>query len=274
MTQKIRIGNRYFERKGHTYVMGILNVTPDSFSDGGKYNTMDKALYHVQEMVDAGADVLDIGGESTRPGYQMLSDEAEIDRVAQCISEIKRRWDIPISLDTYKANVAKAGIQAGADMINDIWGLQYDPAMVKVIAENDVAVCLMHNQKQPCGEDVMTDVCQGLQKSLSIAIQGGIAADKILLDPGIGFVKSPQQNLVVLHRLQQLHSLDFPLLLGVSKKSVIGLALDLPVGEREEGTLATTVWAVVNGVSFVRVHDVQANRRAIRMMECIQKEHI
>lgn len=265
----MKIGNREFDIKKHTYVMGILNVTPDSFSDGGKWIQRDKALKHVEEMLNEGMDIVDIGGESTRPGYTQISEEEEIQRVVPVIEAVKQNFDVPISLDTYKAKVASAGITAGADLINDIWGLKYERNMAQVIAESGVACCLMHNRKEMNYENFMQDVAADLQESIALAKQAGISEDKIILDPGVGFAKSYDNNLEVIHSLEQLKSLGYPLLLGTSRKSVIGLALDLPASERVEGTLVTTVFGVLKGCAFVRVHDIKENVRAIRMAEAI-----
>lgn len=265
----MRIGNREFETKGHTYVMGILNVTPDSFSDGGKWNQKDLALRRAEEMIAQGADILDIGGESTRPGYERISDQEEINRVTPVIEKIKANLDIPISLDTYKSAVAEAGIRAGADMINDIWGLKYDPLMGKVIGMNEVPCCLMHNRKNSEYENFMEDVAADLAETIRLANLAGISDACIILDPGVGFAKSYEQNLEIINHMEELNRFGYPLLLGCSRKSVIGLTLDLPVEQRLEGTLVTTVMAVQKGCSFVRVHDVEANVRAIRMTEAI-----
>lgn len=266
----MRIGNREFENHGKTYVMGILNVTPDSFSDGGRWNTLDAALKHAQEMKEQGADILDIGGESTRPGYTKISCEEEIERVAPVIEAVKARIEIPISIDTYKAPVARAAIVAGADLINDIWGLKADSEMAALIAETGAACCLMHNRKEAVYNDYIPDVLTDLQESLTLADQAGIDRSRVILDPGIGFAKSLEQNLILMNHLEVLHTLGLPILLGTSRKSMIGLTLNLPSDQREEGTLVTTVMAVEKGCMFVRVHNVQANARAIRMTEAIR----
>lgn len=266
----MRIGNREFENHGKTYVMGILNVTPDSFSDGGRWNTLDAALKHAQEMKEQGADILDIGGESTRPGYTKISCEEEIERVAPVIEAVKARIEIPISIDTYKAPVARAAIVAGADLINDIWGLKADSEMAALIAETGAACCLMHNRKEAVYNDYIPDVLTDLQESLTLADQAGIDRSRVILDPGIGFAKSLEQNLILMNHLEVLHTLGCPILLGTSRKSMIGLTLNLPSDQREEGTLVTTVMAVEKGCMFVRVHNVQANARAIRMTEAIR----
>lgn len=265
----MKIGQREFQDSGHTYVMGILNVTPDSFSDGGRYTEMDQALRHVEEMIGEGMDILDIGGESTRSGYTLLTDEEEISRVVPVIEKVKNEFNIPISLDTYKSAVAEAGIRAGADMINDIWGLKYDDRLADVIARAQVPCCLMHNRKEPDYHNYMEDVLEDLRETIRIAHRAGISDENIMLDPGVGFGKTYENNLEIIGRLDRLKELGYPVLLGTSRKSVIGLTLDLPASERVEGTLVTTVYAVLKGASYVRVHDVKENVRAIRMAEAI-----
>lgn len=265
----MKIGQREFQDSGHTYVMGILNVTPDSFSDGGKYTEMDQALRHVEEMIGEGMDILDIGGESTRSGYTLLSDEEEISRVVPVIEKVESEFNIPISLDTYKSAVAEAGIRAGADMINDIWGLKYDDRLADVIARAQVPCCLMHNRKEPDYHNYMEDVLEDLRETIRIAHRAGISDENIMLDPGVGFGKTYENNLEIIGSLDRLKELGYPVLLGTSRKSVIGLTLDLPASERVEGTLVTTVYAVLKGASYVRVHDVKENVRAIRMAEAI-----
>lgn len=265
----MQIGNRNFEIGNHTYVMGILNVTPDSFSDGGQYNNMDTVLFRVEEMIKEGADIIDVGGESTRPGYKQISVDEEIRRVVPVIEQIKKHFDIPVSLDTYKAQVATEGIAAGADLINDIWGLKYDECMADVIAGADVPCCLMHNRKEPNYQNFIQDVLADLIESVQLAQKAGIKQDKIITDPGIGFAKSYEQNLLLLQKLEVLKSLGCPVLLGTSRKSVIGLTLDLPVEQRINGTIATTVLGVMKGCSFVRVHDIKENVQAIKMTEAI-----
>ena len=266
----MRIGSRDFATQGHTYVMGILNVTPDSFSDGGRYQKIDQALYHVEEMITGGMDVVDVGGESTRPGYTPVTAEEEEERVIPVIEAIKSRFNIPISLDTCKAAVAKVGIEAGVDLINDIWGLKFDPALAEVIANENIACCLMHNRKEAVYQNYMEEVLWDLEETLQIAHQAGIADDKIILDPGVGFGKTYEHNLEIIDRMEMLHSLGYPLLLGASRKSVVGNALNLPKEERVEGTLVTSVFAVLKRAMFVRVHDVKENVRAIRMVEAIR----
>ena len=266
----MRIGSRDFATTGHTYIMGILNVTPDSFSDGGKFNQIDAALKHAEEMIRDGADVIDSGGESTRPwGYTKISDEEETGRVVPVIEAVKKEFEIPISVDTYKSGVAEAAAQAGADLINDIWGLKYDARMAEVIAKSGLACCLMHNRDNTEYRNFMEDVKQDLRETIALAKAAGIADDKIILDPGVGFAKSYENNLEVIRRLKEFNELKYPVLLGTSRKSVIGLTLDLPAAERVEGTIVTTVMAVEAGCMFVRVHDVKENHRAIQMAEAI-----
>ncbi len=265
----MRIGNRTFDIEQKCYIMGILNVTPDSFSDGGKWNSMDKALKHTQEMIDQGADIIDVGGESTRPGHVQITEQEEIERVVPVIEAVRSRFDIPISVDTYKSKVAKPAIAAGADLVNDIWGLKYDPDMAKTIADAKVACCLMHNREKAEYQNFMKEFLQDLGESVKIAEDAGIAEDKIILDPGVGFGKTYEMNLEDIREISQMHQYGYPVLLGTSNKSVIGNALDLPTGERVEGTLATTVIGVMNHCSFIRVHQIRENRRAIQMTEAI-----
>lgn len=265
----MKIGNRVFDTANKTYVMGILNVTPDSFSDGGKYTEVELALKKAEEMLHDGADIIDIGGESTRPGYAPVTVQEEMERVLPVIEKLKANLDIPISLDTSKSEVAKAGILVGADLINDIKGLQSDADMARVIAEGKVACAIMHNREFMNYNNFFADMQNDLSAYIEVARKAGIADDKIIIDPGVGFAKTHEQNLEVIHRLEQLHCFGYPVLLGTSRKSVIGLTLDLPVFERVEGTLVTTVMAVMKGCSFVRVHDVKENVRAIRMTEAI-----
>lgn len=267
--ETIEIGNREFDVKNHTYVMGILNVTPDSFSDGGSYTSIDKAMEQTEKMIQQGADIIDVGGESTRPGHVQIGDEEEIKRVVPVIREIKKKFDIPVSIDTYKSVVAKAALEAGADLLNDIWGFRYDEKMAELAAEYDVPVCLMHNRDNLDYDDFMEDVKKDLQISLDIAEKYGVKKENIMLDPGVGFGKTYEQNLMVMNHLEEIVDMGYPVLLGTSRKSVIGLTLDLPVDEREEGTLATSVLGAIKGCQFVRVHDVEKNVRALKMTDAI-----
>ena len=265
----MRIGNRDFDINNKTYIMGILNVTPDSFSDGGRFNEVDSALFHAEEMVRDGADIIDVGGESTRPGYTVISDEEEIERVVPVIERITAEFDVPVSVDTYKSRVASAALAAGAVLVNDIWGLKKDPAMADVIAARNAVCCLMHNRENTAYGDFVCDVITDLRESVKIAEKAGISREKIIIDPGVGFAKSYEQNLEIINNVEKLKELGLPVLLATSRKSVIGLALDLPQDQRVEGTLATTVMGVMKGCSFVRVHDIKENKRAILMTEAV-----
>lgn len=256
------------------HIMGILNVTPDSFSDGGKWNVWDRALAHTEQMIKDGAEIIDIGGESTRPGYQKISEMEEIERVVPFIEKIRAEFGIPVSIDTYKSAVAEAAIKAGAGLVNDIWGLKGDADMAKTVARFKVPCCIMHNRdikKQPY-QNLMQDVISDLQESIAIAEKNGIEKESLITDPGIGFAKTLTENLQVMNHLEQLQSLGCPILLGTSRKSMIGLSLSLPVEERVEGTIATTVMGVMKGAQFFRVHDVKENYRAMKMTEHILYE--
>ncbi|MGN0151795.1 MAG: dihydropteroate synthase [Wujia sp.] len=271
------IGNRTFplyeESENGTvrrpYVMGILNVTPDSFSDGGQYNDIDKALKHAEQMMADGADIIDVGGESTRPGHQKISVAEEIERTCFVIEAIKEHFDVPVSLDTYKPEVAEAGLLAGVDMINDIWGLKWDDRMAPLIARYDVPCCLMHNRHETIYRNYPEDVIRDVAESIDIALAAGIRPENIITDPGIGFAKDTTQNLILMNNLEKLVELGYPVLLGTSRKSMIGNTLQLPVEEREEGTIATSVLGLMKGCSFFRVHDVKANIRALLMTAAI-----
>ena len=269
----MKIGTKNFDTKNHCYIMGILNVTPDSFSDGGKFDSLDAALFHAEEMVNQGADILDVGGESTRQGHIQITEDEEIARVTPVIEQLKKRFDVPVSIDTYKSRVAEAALQSGADLVNDIWGLKYDENMAEVIARHQAACCLMQNREQIDYTDYVEDVLDDLRESVQIAKAAGIPDDRIMLDPGVGFGKTYEMNLEIIRVVGRLKELGYPVLLGTSRKSVIGLTLDLPADQREEGTLVTTVLGVEQGCSFVRVHDVETNARAIRMAEAIFREH-
>ena len=258
------IGNKEFDIKNNTYIMGILNVTPDSFSDGGKWNNLDKALKRAEEMIEQGADIIDIGGESTRPGHIAVTEEEENNRVLKVIENVKNKFDIPVSIDTYKSGTALRAINCGADMINDIWGFKFDPNMAGIVASQQKVCCLVHN-----ASGTIQDVKEDLIQSINIALYNGISADKIITDPGIGFGKTYNQNVKIINELDKLQDLGYPVLLGASRKSVIQIALNLSAMECIEGTLVTTVMAVMKGCSFIRVHDVKENKRAVQMAERI-----
>ena len=263
------IGKKEFDTAHKCYIMGILNVTPDSFSDGGKFNHLDAALRHAEEIIREGAAIVDIGGESTRPGHQVITDEEEISRVVPVIEAVKKHFDVPVSIDTYKGAVAEAALQAGADLVNDIWGFKHDKRVAELTAKYEAACCLMHNRQEAVYNDFQKDVVTDLEECVRIAREAGVADDKIILDPGVGFGKTYEMNLEITNHVDILHQLGFPVLLGTSRKSMIGLTLDLPATDRVEGTLATTVIGVMKGCSFVRVHDIKENYRIIQMTEAI-----
>ncbi|MDF2511675.1 MAG: dihydropteroate synthase [Herbinix sp.] len=263
------IGNKNFEIGKRTYVMGILNVTPDSFSDGGKFNRLDHALFHAKELIDQGADIIDVGGESTRPNHVVVEADEELERVIPVITALHKEFDIPISVDTYKAVVAREAIMAGAHLINDVWGFKKDPDMARVAATLKVPCCLMHNREKAEYRDYLQDVIADLKESVEIALNSGVKPENIMLDPGIGFAKNYEQNLELMNHLELLKKLGYPVLLGTSRKSMIGNTLNLPPQERVEGTLATTVIGIMKGCDFIRVHDVQQNKRACLMTDAI-----
>ncbi|MGC7871599.1 dihydropteroate synthase [Desulfosporosinus sp. SYSU MS00001] len=260
--KKLRLGER-------TLIMGILNVTPDSFSDGGRYNNLEDAIAQAEQMAAEGADILDIGAESTRPGHLEVSEDEEWKRLEPILNALAERVDLPLSIDTYKAKVAAKALEAGAHIINDIWGLQKDPEMASVIGEYRAPVIVMHNQAGTTYRHLMGDILTFLKRSIGLAEASGLTGDQIIVDPGIGFGKTLEQNLEVMSRLAEFKTLGQPVLLGTSRKSMIGKTLDLAVDERLEGTLATSILGVAAGVDIVRVHDVQENRRAVEMADAI-----
>lgn len=262
-----------FDFSKKTYLMGILNVTPDSFSDGGENNSLDSALKKAKEMIKDGADIIDIGGESSRPGHTKISKDEELRRVIPVIKHLKENLDIKISIDTYKYEVAKECLELGAFMINDIWGLTKSEEMAKVIAKHNAYVCIMNNKENSnYKDDIIKEIKDFLLNSIQIALKNGIKEDKIIIDPGIGFGKTFEQNLEVLNRLSELKEIGYPILLGTSRKSVIGNVLNVPPKDRVEGTIATTVLGIKDGVNIVRVHDVYENYMAIKMTDKILKK--
>jgi len=252
-----------------TLVMGILNVTPDSFSDGGKFFDINDAITQAKRMVEEGVDILDIGAESTRPQHEAVSAEDEWRRLEPVLKSLLEHVSIPISIDTYKASVAAKALEAGAHIINDIWGLQKDPDMARVVGEYQAPVIVMHNQEGTTYHHLMGDMLNFLRTSIELAEAHGLSGDQIMVDPGVGFGKTTEQNLEVMARLAEFRTLGHPVLLGTSRKSMIGKTLNLPVDERLEGTLATSILGVVAGVDIIRVHDVQANCRAVQMADAI-----
>ena len=265
------IAGREFDLESNCYIMGILNVTPDSFSDGGKWTAPDIAIKHAQYMCDNGADIIDIGGESSRPGHESITVQEELDRTIPVIEAIGSRIDTPISIDTCKSVVAQEAINAGADLVNDIWGLKSDPEMAGVIAKSGLPCCLMHNRMDMDYKDFISDFLEDLKQSLTLAEAAGIAPDKIVLDPGIGFAKTHEMNLEAINKIDVLKNLGYPVLLGASRKRVVGYTLNLPVEERVEGSVAAAVVGMIRGCAFVRVHDVKETFRAINMASAIVK---
>lgn len=266
----MKIGNKEFEIGKRTYIMGILNVTPDSFSDGGKYNDIELAIKRAEKMIRDGVDIIDIGGESTRPTHTPVGEEEELNRVVPVIKALREKFDIPISVDTYKGKVAEEAIKAGADLINDVWGFKKDKYMATVAAKYGVPCCIMHNRNDnEYGDDIIETMKSDMEECIKIALDAGVKKENIILDPGIGFAKDYDQNLEVLNRLDEFWNMDYPVLLGTSRKSVIGNTLNLPTDERLEGTLATTTLGIIKGCEFVRVHDVLENKRTALMTDAM-----
>lgn len=276
--KKIRIQYNWSDRNlkvetGNTHIMGILNVTPDSFSDGGKFNRLDKALEQAKKMVESGVSVIDIGAESTRPyGSKKVSAAEEWQRLETILPQLAQQVTVPLSIDTYKAEVAAKALAAGAHILNDIWGLQQDPAMAEVAAQFKVPIIIMHNQESAEYEgDIMYQLCSFFEKSLQIGVKAGIPLENMILDPGIGFAKTSEHNFQIMARLKELHCFGQPLLLGASRKRFIGDTLNLPAEDRVEGTLATTAMAIEQGFHLVRVHDVLPHVRFAKMMDAMMK---
>ncbi|WP_027364257.1 dihydropteroate synthase [Desulfotruncus alcoholivorax] len=254
-----------------TLVMGILNVTPDSFSDGGKFNNLESAVMQARRMEDEGADIIDLGGESTRPGHTPISLEEELGRVIPVIKALVQEVGIPISVDTTKAEVARIALEEGAHIINDQWSLRADPNMAAVVAEHGAPLVMMHNQNGTEYKDLMGDMIRFFRESIDIALKAGIERNNIIVDPGIGFGKTVEQNIEVMRRLKELDCLGLPVLLGTSRKSMIGKTLDLPPDQRVEGTGATVALGIAAGVDIVRVHDVKEMVRVARMTDAIAR---
>lgn len=272
----IKIGSRTLDFRHRTYLMGILNVTPDSFSDGGRFFKPEAAVERARVMVEEGADIIDIGGESTRPGAATVSAEEEIKRVVPVIKALAKDRGTIISIDTRKARVAQAALEAGARLINDVSGLRYDKKIARVAADFKVPICLMHMkgtpktmQKKPVYRDLIGEIIDSLAAGIAIANNAGILLEKIIVDPGIGFGKTAADNLEIIRRLREFKALGRPILIGPSRKSTIGQVLNLPAGERVEGTAAMAVLAINNGANLVRVHDVKEMFRVVRMTDAI-----
>lgn len=265
----LRCGEYTLNLNKKTLIMGILNVTPDSFSDGGNYDEVNAAVSHAREMVAGGADIIDIGGESTRPGFAKVSVEEELRRVIPMIRAISKEVKVPISIDTYKAEVAKQAIEAGAHVINDIWGAKAEPKIAEVAARYNVPIILMHNRDNTNYRNLMADMIADLYESVKIAKDAGVPDENIILDPGIGFAKTVEQNLEVMRNLEKLNVLGYPVLLATSRKSFIGHVLDLPVEERIEGTGASVCLGIEKGCEMIRVHDVKEMARMAKMMDAM-----
>ena len=265
-------GEREFRWGQRTYIMGILNVTPDSFSGDGLGTDVDSALNQAVRLVEEGADMLDVGGESTRPDSEPVSADEELGRVIPVIERLVGQVDVPVSIDTYKSEVARRALESGASMINDVWGFKKDNKMALVAQKHNVACCLMHNRIDKFYNDLIPDMIVDLEESIKIATDAGVAKDKIIIDVGIGFAKTLEHNLEIMKQLERFKVFGLPILLGTSRKSIIGLSLDLPVDERVEGTIATTVFGYMKGCRIFRVHDVLENHRALLMTEYMNGE--
>lgn len=252
-----------------TLVMGVLNINPDSFSDGGHYFDNSKAVERAKEMVREGADIIDVGAESTRPGHVPVSAKEELRRLLPVLDALVKELSVPITVDTYKAETAQEALKAGADALNDVWGFQRDPEIAQVAGKYNVPVILMHNQEGTEYQDLMGDIISFLRKGIDLAVKSGVSEDRIIIDPGIGFGKDTEQNLEVMHKLEELKCLGMPVLLGTSRKSLIGNTLNLPLEERLEGTAATVTLGIAKGVDIVRVHDVKEMTRVSRMADAV-----
>lgn len=270
--------NHSLELSARTHIMGVLNVTPDSFSDGNLYLEPEKGVERAHRLAEEGADILDIGGESTRPGSEPTLVDQELGRVMPVIERIIGEMDIPISIDTCKSEVAEEALSAGCEMVNDISGLGFDPEMARTVANHSAGLAIMHikgtprdMQQNPTYDDLMGEIAEYLGERADIALEAGVKGESILIDPGIGFGKTVEHNLIIIKRLQELKALGFPILIGTSRKSFIGRILDLPVGERLEGTLASVALSIVNGANMVRVHDVLQVSRACKMVDATMK---
>ena len=266
----MKIGNREFNLAKGPYIMGILNVTPDSFSDGSLYNDLDNALFHTEQMIKEGADIIDIGGESTRPNHIKISSSEEIDRVMPYIDKIKENFDIPVSLDTYKSDVLRACVDK-IDMINDIWGLKWEDSYAKIVADSNLPYVLMHNRHNTDYSNFLEDVVSDIKESLEIAKKNGIKKENIIIDGGIGFAKNYEQNLELINNISLLNNFGCPQMMATSRKSVFGITLDNEAKDRDLATAVSTTIGVLNNVKFFRVHNVKANLEAIKVTKSIME---
>ncbi|WP_297810566.1 dihydropteroate synthase [uncultured Finegoldia sp.] len=269
----MKIRNKEFDFKNEAYIMGILNVTPDSFSDGGKWNNVDNAVKHVEDMINEGASIIDIGAESTRPGYTPITSEEELERLIPIIRKIRENFDIPLSIDTFKAETFKEVVKEGVDVLNDIWGLKSDCNMAKYAKELETPVILMHNKHNNNYDDLMQQLNKETLESVELAKNAGIREDLIILDPGIGFALDYEKDLTVVNRIKEFVNLGYPVLLGTSRKRFIGKAMGIDVAlNRDFGTAITTAIGVMNGCSIFRVHNVKDNYQAMKMALAIKRE--
>ena len=276
---KLSWGNYSLDFSRKTYIMGILNVTPDSFSDKGLYFDKTRAIKRALQMAEEGADIIDIGGESTRPGSEPLAIEEELRRTIPVIEALLKETNIPLSIDTYKSGVAKKALDAGASMVNDISGLRFDPGMAKVVAEYKVPLVVMHMkgtpkdmQTNPVYEALMPEIMDSLRESIRFAIESGVPEDKIIIDPGIGFGKTYEHNLEIINSLQSLSLMEKPILIGLSRKAFIGKVLgDVPPQERLEGTAAAVSISIMNGANIIRVHDVKEMAKVAKVADAIKR---
>ncbi|MFC0559613.1 dihydropteroate synthase [Halalkalibacter alkalisediminis] len=272
--QRTRNEQLFQKLQEKTLIMGILNITPDSFSDGGKFDEIDIAIARAKQLVEDGADIIDVGGESTRPGATQVDAFEEIRRVVPVIKALAAELTVPISIDTYKAEVAKQALEAGASILNDVWGAKWDPEMAKVAALFQVPIILTHNRREQEYSDLINDVIADLQESVSICMDAGVAKEDILLDPGIGFAKTYEENMEVMRHLDQIVDMGYPVLLGTSRKSVVAKTLNLPVDERMEGTGATVCYGIMKGCQLMRVHDVKEISRMVKMIDALERKEI
>lgn len=268
-TKPFEVNGTIYDFQNETIVMGILNVTPDSFSDGGRFDAIEAAIIHAKQMVADGAKIIDVGGESTRPGHAPVSEDEEITRVVPVIEALVRELDVAISIDTYKARVAEAAVLAGAHIINDIWGAKREPKIAQVAARLNVPMILMHNREVAEYRDFWPEVRKDLEESVQIAKDAGVPSHHIWLDPGIGFGKTTEHNIWMMQHLRDLVELGYPVLLATSKKTMIGNILNLPVNERQEGTAATVSFGAMHGCHMMRVHDVKEIMRTVTMMDVL-----
>lgn len=274
LLMQLRTGPKTFYLHKRTHIMGILNVTPDSFSDGGKYTSIDKAVTRAIEMERLGADIIDIGGESTRPDHQPISSKEEQSRIIPVIEAIKEKISIPISVDTYKSETAQHAIEAGASIINDIWGAKKDPKITHVAAQYNVPIILMHNRTNKVYTSLIDDMITDLKQSISIATKAGISSENIIIDPGIGFAKSMRDNYIVMQKLDCFTKLGYPLLLATSRKSFITEVLDIPAEERDNATGATTCLGITKGAHIIRVHDIKRTVELAKMMDAMLRGEV